>query len=945
MKKKSAPQSAFFKLRVLVAVLLCFAAITLVLFAFGKASAQPRPPAPNQQPLIRAQYRGVMPVVKFDISPPLRTIKPLLPKGCTLRENEEEGPIPLGPVGRVVRDPVVQRVLGKIGIPAPLISFDGNSNLCGCSPPDPNGAVGPNNVVTMANLHFQIFDKSGNSLFGPAANNTLWAGFGGPCQTENAGDPVVLYDQLADRWILTQFTAGGPTFFECVAVSQTNDPTGSYFRYAISTGSNFPDYPKAGVWPDAYYFSTREFLPNNNFAGVGAYALDRAQALVGNPNPTIVGFLAPPTPAYVVGDGLLPSTLDGQTPPPVGSPNFFVGSQDDNGPYGAPSDGLTFWKFHYDPVTPGNSTFAMTTTLPTQAFNSILGLCGGSRNCIPQPNTANRIDHLGYRQRPLFRLAYRNFGDHESLVTNQSVSAGTGPNGEVSGVRWWELRDPNGATPVIFQEGTYAPGLTDGVHRWMGSIAMNSLGDIALGFSASNGTNPSVFPGVLYTARHDGDPPGQMTLGEGSIKDGTGSQTGSQRWGDYTALVPDPTDDITFWYINEYVPTTSAIGWRLRIGAFNLTTGPTPSPSPTPTATPTGCSWSAGPDLPSVGTRFAGVFFPANGKFYAMGGRNSDNPGTEFTHPFEYDPGTNAWTIKSATYPDIQVNNIACGVLNESGTDYIYCAGGSDVASQTTTGRVFRYDPVTDTISTIGDPWPPGAATTTLPGGFTVFNNNLFILGGFDIPGGNAITDIWEFDPSTNAWEQKGATLPVPLGYIPTTTIGNLIYTGGGSDITGGILTDTTNSFVYDPVADSISTIAAIPRATGETRALNFNGQMYVMGGGRTAPNPSNEVDIYDPGTDTWSTGIPFVNGRRNFATDTDGTTNIWLVGGYDVTGVPTASMEIFNCPQVSPTPTPTATPTPTPPTSPTPTPTVTPPPTPRPTPTPRPRPTPHPRP
>ena len=120
-----------------------------------------------------------MPVVKFDISPPLRNMKPLLAKGCTLRENEEEGPIPLGPVGPVVPDPVVQRVLGKIGIPAPIISFDGNSNLCGCSPPDPNGAVGPNNVVTMANLHFQIFDKSGNSLFGPAANNTLWSGFGG----------------------------------------------------------------------------------------------------------------------------------------------------------------------------------------------------------------------------------------------------------------------------------------------------------------------------------------------------------------------------------------------------------------------------------------------------------------------------------------------------------------------------------------------------------------------------------------------------------------------------------------------------------------------------------------------------------------------------------------------------------------------------------------------
>src|SRR6202023_3206409 len=156
-----------------------------------------------------------------------------------------------------------------------------------------------------------------------------------------------------------------------------------------------------------------------------------------------------------------------------------------------------------------------------------------------------------------------------SLLTSQTVTSGTGPNGEVSGIRWWELRSPN-SSPVIFQQGPYAPGLTDGIHRWMGSIAMNSLGDIALGFSASNGTNPSTFPSVFYTARHSGDPPGQMTLGEGSIKDGTGSQTGSNRWGDYTAVVGDPNDDTTCWYINEYVPTTGSIGWRLRIGAFRL---------------------------------------------------------------------------------------------------------------------------------------------------------------------------------------------------------------------------------------------------------------------------------------------------------------------------------------------------------------------------------------
>ena len=600
MKKKSTSQSAFFKLRLLLGLLLCFGGITIVLLA------QPQtPPAQpgNSQPIVQAQFRGVLPVVKFDISPPLRDMVPLPATECTLRENEDRDIMPhtVGPLAPVVPDPVVQRVLGKIGIPAPSISFDGNSNLCGCSPPDPNGAVGPNHVVTMANLHFQIFNKAGQSLFGPAANNTLWSGFGGDCQTDNAGDPVVLYDQLADRWILTQFTSSGPTYFECVAVSQTNDPTGSYFRYAISTGNNFPDYPKGGVWPDAYYFSTREFLNGSTFVGAGAYALDRAQALAGNPTPTVVGFLAPPNPLYVVGDGLLPSDLDGQTLPPNGSPNFFVGSQDNNGGYGAPNDALNIYKFHYDPVTPANSTFALTNTLPTQAFNSIFSAtCTSSRACIPQPGTTNKLDHLGYRQRPLFRFAYRNFGDHESLVTNQSVNAGTGPHGTVSGIRWWELRSPNN-NPVIFQEGTYAPGLTDGIHRWMGSIAMNSLGDIALGFSAANKTNPALFPSVFYTARHAGDSPGQMTLGEGSIINGTGSQTGSARWGDYSAIDVDSTDDTTFWYISEYVPTTSSIGWRLRIGAFNLGSAtPTPTSTATATATPTATATATATATPTA---------------------------------------------------------------------------------------------------------------------------------------------------------------------------------------------------------------------------------------------------------------------------------------------------------------------------------------------------------
>src|SRR5207253_386451 len=201
---------------------------------------------------------------------------------------------------------------------------------------------------------------------------------------------------------------------------------------------------------------------------------------------------------------------------------------------------------------------------------------------------------------------------------------------------------------------------------------------------------------------------------------------------------------------------------------------------------------------------------PANGKFYAMGGRDVNN--VEFTHPFEYDPVSNSWTTKSATYPDNHVNNMACSVLNDSGTDYIYCAGGSEFTGQTTSGHVFRYDPVADSITTVASNWPPGDAGT-LPGGFTVFNNKLYTLGGFDIPNGIGTSQIWEFTPNPAGWILKNATLPVPLGYIPTTTIGNLIYTGGGADITGGVLTDTQNSFVYDPGADSISTIAQIPTA------------------------------------------------------------------------------------------------------------------------------------
>ncbi len=576
--KKLSHRLRFVSRRTLCAVL-CSAGLVLTLSALHEAAAQG---AASGTPAIQGVNRGLAPVVKFDISPPLREMRIILPGPGAIPENEDREIVPLKLRFAPEWDPVVQTTVGgqngpgEMEIPGPLVSFSGQTNASGVVPPDPNGAVGPNHIVTMCNLSFQIFDKVGTSVFGPAANNTLWAGFGGACQTSNSGDPVVVYDRLADRWLLSQFTASGAPYMECIAISTTSDPTGSYYRYAFSTGNNFPDYPKVGVWSDAYYFSTREFAGGVTFVGVGAYALNRAQALAGNPNPQLISFLVPPIGAGAnVGDGLLPSDLDGSTPPPAGSPNYFLGSQDNNGPYGAPFDALNLYKFHADFTTPANSTFTLASTIPVASFNSMLGLCGGTRACIPQPGTAAKIDHLGYRQRPLFRLAYRNFGTHESLVTNQSVSGGAGPNGEVSGIRWWEVRNPNGA-PIVFQEGTYAPGITDGIHRWMGSIAMDGQGNMALGYSASNGSNPSVFPSVSYTGRLASDPLGTMPQGEQNIVTGTGSQTTSlNRWGDYTSIVTDPTDDLTFWHVNQWVPVTSSVGWVLRVGSFKLATAPT----------------------------------------------------------------------------------------------------------------------------------------------------------------------------------------------------------------------------------------------------------------------------------------------------------------------------------------------------------------------------------
>ncbi len=495
--------------------------------------------------------------VKFDISPPLRTMKPLT--GPSEKAADDKGPG--GPVGdmRHDPDPVLQSTTGSgffggTEAPPPIgANFPGMTGTS--QPPDPNGDIGPNHYVQMVNSRFQIFSRTGVSLFGPVNNNTLWAGFGGTCQSQNAGDPVVVYDQFADRWLLTQFTTSGSPVLNCVALSVTADPTGQYYRYAIPAPT-FPDYPKYSVWSDGYYINTRE----SGGGVLGFYALERDQMLIGNPAARFVRFTVAESSAGP--NGLLTADADGDTLPPVGAPNYVVGTRD-NG-IGQPADAVTVYKFHVDWANTANSTFTGPDVLPIASFDSLFPCTPTSRSCISQPGTTTRLDILSYRQRPTFRLAYRNFGTHESLVTTQSVEASAG----IAGMRWWEIRLPGG-TPTLFQEGTYGPGATDGIHRWMGSIAQDKNGNMALGYSVSSATD--TFPGIRFTGRLVNDPLGTMPQGEGTIVNGAGIQTTtSNRWGDYSSMNIDPTDDCTFWYTTEYYAATSASTYSTRIASFKF---------------------------------------------------------------------------------------------------------------------------------------------------------------------------------------------------------------------------------------------------------------------------------------------------------------------------------------------------------------------------------------
>ncbi|HET7205799.1 MAG TPA: hypothetical protein VFI95_04385 [Terriglobales bacterium] len=422
------------------------------------------------------------------------------------------------------------------------------------APPDPNGAVGATQYVQWVNESFAVFSKSTGSLIkGPVAGNQLFQALGAthPCAVNNDGDPIAQYDKQAGRWVLSQFSVtNGPPFYQCVAVSTTSDATGTYNVYAFQQ-PNFNDYPKMGVWPDAYYFTFNMFT--NTLQGARACAMNRSAMLSGAAASQVCFQLSSSFAS------LLPADLDGASgatgttsAPPAGTPNFLLN-------FGTNS--LNLWRFHVDFATPANSTFTGPTNIPVASFSAA---CNGG-SCVQQPNTSQKLDSLG--DRLMYRLAYRNFaGNHESLVVNHSVRVGTTKRNPFTGVRWYELRRaPSGSGSFsVFQQGTFSP---DSTFRWMGSMGMDKTGDIAVGYSASSS---NVFAGVRYTGRVPGDAAGTLEA-ETTLKAGAGSQLPNlNRWGDYSGLSIDPSDDCTFFYTNEYLKRSGTFNWSTQIGSFKF---------------------------------------------------------------------------------------------------------------------------------------------------------------------------------------------------------------------------------------------------------------------------------------------------------------------------------------------------------------------------------------
>ncbi len=461
----------------------------------------------------------------------------------------------------------------------PILNFAGQG-YTGVNPPDTVGDAGPSHYIQMINgsggARMTIYDKSGALVSGPTQLDSLGSG---DCAS-GLGDPIVLWDPLASRWMLSEFSNAGNKM--CVYVSKTSNPvTGGWWAYAFQAPS-FPDYPHYGVWPDAYYVGTNESSP-------AVYAFDRAKMLNGQAA-TFQRFTASSLAGFSF-QIVTPADLDGATAPPSGARGIFARHRDDevhnSGSNNTSQDYLDIFEFHVDWTTPANSTFTGPVSVAMAEIDS--SLCGlTSFNCIPQPGSSTTLDPL--REVIMNRLQYRNFGSYQSLVG----SLVTDVNGaDRAGVRWFELRK-SGSSWTLAQQGTYSP---DATNRWMSSAAMDGSGNLAIGYSVS--ASSSVYPGIRFAGRLTTDPAGSLPQGEGTLVSGSAAN-GSNRWGDYSALSVDPSDDCTFWYTTQYSPSSS---WATRIGTFKFDAcGGTPTPDFSVACSPSSLSAAQGGSASSTCT-------------------------------------------------------------------------------------------------------------------------------------------------------------------------------------------------------------------------------------------------------------------------------------------------------------------------------------------------------
>ena len=425
------------------------------------------------------------------------------------------------------------------------------------APPDTTGDLGPNHYVQWVNLRYAIYTLTrgtGNEITGfnlvagfPKNGNALWSGFGGRCESDNDGDPIVQYDQINNRWILTQFAVSATPYTQCIAVSTTGDPTGTYYRYSYSYNTDFNDFPKMGVWNGAYTITYNIFKRGRTFSGSKVCAFETAKMLTGAAAPQVC---AQTSSSY---SSLLPADIEGTTLPAAGSAIPLLSMT---------STAIQYWKFAVN-FAAGTGTLTGPTAI--SGIASFSRTCGGG-TCIPQKGVTQLLDSLADRLN--YRLSYRKFADgHESLLVNHSVASGGG-----AGIRFYELRNATGltvstATPVVYQQGTFAPSSD---YRWMGSAAMDKTGGIGIGYNVSSST---VMPSIRYAVRGPADPLGTLG-GEASILSGPGSQTGNKlsRWGDYSTMSVDPVDGCTMVFTTEYIPSNGSFNWATNISSFKLST-------------------------------------------------------------------------------------------------------------------------------------------------------------------------------------------------------------------------------------------------------------------------------------------------------------------------------------------------------------------------------------